>query len=92
MAQPLTVIGHNKPDEYQIETPDVRALVIGQHTQSDEFLVRTLRRSIRVDVAPDPIVPHALDVGNAYDVIVLHRPLDGSDGSIAICRQLRCGG
>jgi hypothetical protein len=55
MEQPLTVIQPNESEEQEFEAPDMRALVIGQQTASDEVLVRTLRRSMRVDVAPDPV-------------------------------------
>jgi DNA-binding response OmpR family regulator len=92
MAKPLTVIKHRESAQQEIEAPDLRALVIGQHAQSDEFLIRRLQHWMRVDMAPNPVIPYALTFGDVYDVIIVHRPLDGLNGSVAMCHALRRGG
>ena len=92
MAQPLKVIKHRESAGQENEAPDLRALVTGQHAHSDVLLVRMLQRWMRVDVAPDPIVPYTLTFGDMYDVIVVCGALDGLDGSVAVCRELRRGG
>ncbi|HEY8686068.1 MAG TPA: response regulator [Chloroflexota bacterium] len=89
MARPLKEIRHHASEKPEIEAPDLRALVIGQPTQSTEFLVRRLQRWMQVDVAPDPVIPYTLTFADVYDVIVVHRPLEGLDGGVAVCRELR---
>ncbi|HEX6509720.1 MAG TPA: response regulator, partial [Chloroflexota bacterium] len=92
MDRSLTVIRNTEPAEREIDDTELRALLIGQQSQSDEFLVRVLRQHMWVDVAPDPIMVYALNFGDVYDVIIIHRSLDGSDGSAATCQELRRAG
>jgi DNA-binding response OmpR family regulator len=44
---------------------------------------------MRVDVARDPIVSYALAFESVFDAIILDRPIEGPEGSIALCRKLR---
>ena len=92
MAQPLTLGRQYTPNSQEDGAQELWVLVIEQQGRPNHSLVRLLRQRMRVDVARDPVVPYALAFGDVFDAIILDRPMEGADGSIAVCRELRRGG
>jgi DNA-binding response OmpR family regulator len=51
--------------------------------------LKRLRQRMRVDVAPVPVAPYAVAFDGVYDAIIIPRPMEGTEGGIALCRELR---
>jgi DNA-binding response OmpR family regulator len=64
-------------------------LVVGQHGRSDPAVVRLLEQQMRVDLLDGDAVSTAVAFEGLFDAIILDGPMDGTDGNVALCRELR---
>jgi DNA-binding response OmpR family regulator len=64
-------------------------LVVGQHGRSDPAVVRLLEQQMRVDLVDGDAVSTAVAFEGLFDAIILDGPMDGTDGNVALCRELR---
>jgi DNA-binding response OmpR family regulator len=89
MVKQLTTSREQTPNAQQSEGTELWVLVITQQGRPNHSLVRLLQEWMRVDVARDLVVSHALAFEGMFDAIILDRPIGGPECSIALCRELR---
>lgn len=92
MAQPLTLASPPNLSKPEDGTPELWVLLVEQQGRPNHSLFRQLRDRIRVDLVHDRVTIYALAFEGVFDAIILHRPMEGADGSIALCRELRQSG
>jgi DNA-binding response OmpR family regulator len=92
MAQPLTLRRERNPKRQENGAEELWALLVEQQGRPNHSLVRQLRDRIRVDLVHDHVTTYALAFEGVFDAIILHRPMEGADGSITVCRELRHSG